>query len=41
MANDIINYVQTIYANYQNEAQMTDYLTENGHSSVVSEVIGS
>ncbi len=27
------------YANYQNEAQMTEYLTDNGHSSVVSEVV--
>ncbi len=27
------------YANYQSEAQMTAYLTENGHSSVVSEVV--
>jgi len=27
------------YANYQNEAQMTEYLTNNGHSSVVSEVV--
>ena len=27
------------YANYQSEAQMTDYLTSNGYESVVSEVV--
>ena len=27
------------YANYQSEAQMTEYLTDNGHSIVVSEVV--
>tara|TARA_B100000579_G_scaffold302509_1_gene252385 strand:- start:124 stop:243 length:120 start_codon:yes stop_codon:yes gene_type:complete len=28
------------YANYQSEAQMTDYLTTQGHESVVREVAG-
>ena len=27
------------YANYQSEAQMTDYLTTQGHESVVSEIV--
>ncbi len=27
------------YSNYQNEAEMTDYLTSKGYESVVSEVI--
>ena len=27
------------YSNYQSEAQMTDYLTDNGYSSVVSEIV--
>ena len=27
------------YANYQNEEQMTDYLTDLGFSSVVAEVV--
>ena len=27
------------YANYQSEAQMTDYLTTQGHESVVGEII--
>ena len=27
------------YANYQNEAQMTDYLTTQGHESVVGEIV--
>ena len=26
------------YANYQSEAQMTDYLTTQGHESVVSQI---
>ena len=27
------------YANYQSEAQMTDYLTTQGHESVVDEIV--
>ena len=27
------------YANYQSEAQMTDYLTTLGHDSVVAEIV--
>ena len=27
------------YANYQNEAQMSDYLTSKGHESVISDII--
>tara|TARA_B100000579_G_scaffold83034_1_gene64747 strand:+ start:1157 stop:1339 length:183 start_codon:yes stop_codon:yes gene_type:complete len=27
------------YANYQSEAQMTDYLTTQGHESVVNEIV--
>ena len=27
------------YANYQSEAQMTDYLTTQGHESVVGEIV--
>ena len=27
------------YANYQSEAQMSDYLTSNGYESVISEIV--
>ena len=27
------------YSNYQSEAQMTDYLTTQGHESVVGEIV--
>ena len=27
------------YANYQSEAQMTDYLTTQGHESVLEEIV--
>ena len=27
------------YANYQSEVQMTDYLTTQGHESVVGEIV--
>ena len=27
------------YANYQSEAQMSDYLTSNGYGSVISKIV--
>ena len=28
------------YANYQSEDQMKEYLTSNGHESIISDIIG-